>query len=85
MSKLDRYLLSEILMANWKIMGQVVGLRDISYHSYICVKACEVDWGVKPFRFNNVWLEHKEFFGFVEKVWLSLDVKGKGDFFKGKS
>lgn len=43
MSKLDRYLLSKSLMANSKIMGQVVDLRDISDHSHICVKACDVD------------------------------------------
>ncbi|XP_058754722.1 uncharacterized protein LOC131627879 [Vicia villosa] len=38
------------------------------------------DWGPKPFKFNNEWFQHKEFFGFVEKEWMGLDVNGRGDF-----
>ncbi|MCI73772.1 hypothetical protein A2U01_0095036, partial [Trifolium medium] len=35
-----------------------------------------VDWGPRPFRFNNHWLNHKEFQGLVEDWWMTQNYSG---------
>jgi hypothetical protein len=35
-----------------------------------------VDWGPRPFRFNNHWLQHKNFKVFVEEVWRYQPCEG---------
>ncbi|XP_058733453.1 uncharacterized protein LOC131605072 [Vicia villosa] len=76
-SRLDRFLLSEALIDNWKIVGQLVGEKDIFDHSPIWMKSKEVNWGPKPFKVNNCWFDHKDFFSFVEESWKKLNVTGK--------
>jgi hypothetical protein len=39
-----------------------------------------LNWGPKPFRVINGWLEHPEFLPFVEKVWKSFNVHGRKAF-----
>lgn len=34
------------------------------------------DWGPKPFRFNNFWLQNKKFKGVVEEAWRNQIVSG---------
>lgn len=38
------------------------------------------NWGPKPFKFNNCWLEHEHFKSFVEEVWRSMNIFGSGEF-----
>jgi hypothetical protein len=40
------------------------------------LKYAENDWGPKPFRFNNFWLEHKSFVKVVEDCWRGQEVEG---------
>lgn len=80
MSKLDRFLLSESFIVDWKIIGQIIGKTDISDHCPIWLKACNEDWCPKPFKFNNNWLKHPDFQLFIKKKWQSFKVKGLGDF-----
>ncbi|CAK8573237.1 unnamed protein product [Lathyrus sativus] len=80
MSRIDRFLLSESLAESWKIVGQVVGVRDIFDHSPIWLKSCTVDWSPKPFIFNNNWFSHKDFYLFVKVKWNGFVVSGRGDF-----
>lgn len=75
-SRLDRFLITEELISNWQIAGQWVGDRDISDHRPIWLTCSVVDWGPKPFRFNNCWLEHKDFRSYVEECWRGMSVGG---------
>ncbi|XP_058763377.1 uncharacterized protein LOC131636799 [Vicia villosa] len=80
LSRLDRFLLSNSFINDWKVEGQSIGERDVSDHAPIWIKDNKRDWGSKPFRFNNIWFTHEDFFSFVEEEWKKLEVKGRGDF-----
>lgn len=67
MSKLDMILLNERLISLWKVVGKFVGQRYISDHWPIWLKTSNLDWGPKPFMFNNCWLGHKDLVKFVDK------------------
>ncbi|PNX97198.1 cysteine-rich receptor-like protein kinase, partial [Trifolium pratense] len=77
MSRLDRFLLSEGCIEKGGVSGQWVGDRDISDHCPIWLICSKLDWGPKPFKFNNCWLDHNEFKPFVENLWGNLQVGGK--------
>jgi hypothetical protein len=79
-SRIDRFLLTEGVLREWKVAGQWVGDRDISDHCPVWVKCPMDNWGPKPFRFNNCWREHRDFMPFVEDCWKSFNVQGKKAF-----
>ncbi|GAU18560.1 hypothetical protein TSUD_325520 [Trifolium subterraneum] len=54
-----------------------IGDRDIYDHCPICLTVTSNNWGPKPFRVINGWLEHPEFISFLEKSWKSFEVHGK--------
>lgn len=64
-SRPDRFLLCESLVDSRKIIGQIVGDKDISDYSLVQIKANKMDWGPKPFRVNSYWFENKDFKGFM--------------------
>ncbi|XP_058784169.1 uncharacterized protein LOC131658938 [Vicia villosa] len=80
MSRLDRFLLSESFIEEWKVDGQHIGERDVSDHASIWLKDNRKDWGPKPFKFNNMWFKHEDFDLFVEEEWKRINFKGRGDF-----
>ncbi|MCH80186.1 LINE-1 reverse transcriptase like, partial [Trifolium medium] len=49
---------------------------DISDHCPIWLDASKDNWGPKPFRVINGWLEHPDFISFVENAWKGFDVHG---------
>ncbi|MCI06900.1 transposon TX1 putative 149 kDa protein, partial [Trifolium medium] len=63
MSRIDRVLAS----GDWLALGENPALwvlpRSISDHCPLVFRFNVVNWGPKPFRFNNHWLENKEFHG----------------------
>lgn len=61
MSRIDRFLLSDNLIAEWHVAAQWIGDRDVSDHCPVWLKIDDINWGPKPFRFFNCWLDHKEF------------------------
>ncbi|GAU32090.1 hypothetical protein TSUD_152950 [Trifolium subterraneum] len=76
MNRLDRVLVSDKW---WEDCGAVSlwGLRrDVSDHCPIIVRYNGFDWGPKPFRFNNHWLNNKDFSKVVEGEWASFQVNG---------
>ena len=77
MSRIDRFLVSEGFIARWSLTSQWVGDRDISDHCMLWLISSRVNWGPKPFRFNNCWIEHKDFANLVKEVWGSPVVEGK--------
>ncbi|GAU36760.1 hypothetical protein TSUD_213250 [Trifolium subterraneum] len=50
--------------------------RDISDHCPLILKYNHGDWGPKPFRFNNFWLENNNLKVMVENYWESQRVEG---------
>lgn len=80
MSRIDRFLVSNNLIEVWGVIDQRIGVRDFSDHTPIRLNCGVIDWGPKPFRFNNSWLKHKDFKEFVCSEWGKLKMVGRGDF-----
>ncbi|MCH91947.1 LINE-1 reverse transcriptase like, partial [Trifolium medium] len=80
MSRLDRFLLSEGFIVKSGISGQWIGNRDISDHCPISLICSNTDWGPKPFKFNNCWIDHPDFRNYVSLYWRNLKVTGKKAF-----
>jgi hypothetical protein len=70
MSRIDRCLVSLEWLEVWVLP------RDVSDHCPIVLKHSNLDWGPKPFRFNNYWLAHKNFLEVVEEAWREIEVGG---------
>ncbi|XP_058765712.1 uncharacterized protein LOC131639232 [Vicia villosa] len=79
-SRIDRFLVSDNIVRSWGVLGQLIGDRDISDHCPIWLLSNKVDWGPKPFIFNNEWFSNKDFLSFVEEEWKGMEVSGRGDF-----
>jgi hypothetical protein len=75
MSRIDRCLVSPEWLECWGDGSVWVGSRDISDHCPLILKNLVFDWGPKPFRFNNHWLEDKNFKKVVES-WRGQQVNG---------
>ncbi|XP_058783955.1 uncharacterized protein LOC131658705 [Vicia villosa] len=80
MSRLDRFLVSKPLIDAWGVVDQRIGKRDISGHAPILLNSGWIDWGPKPFKFNNAWFKHDAFLDFIREEWPKMEVKGRGDF-----
>ncbi|KAJ9560860.1 hypothetical protein OSB04_006020 [Centaurea solstitialis] len=79
MSKLDRYLVSANFFNHWKDAMVYVLARSFSDHCPIMLKSGEVDYGPKPFKLFDHWLENEEFQNLVKVSWTSKEVAGTGD------
>jgi exonuclease III len=71
MSRLDRVLLSFGWSDVWPNPNVRVLPRDVSDHCPLVLRYGEWDWGPKPFRFNNSWLQNKTFKDLVLREWGS--------------
>ncbi|KAK2356246.1 hypothetical protein QL285_093594 [Trifolium repens] len=69
MSKLNRFLISEGWLDRWHNPVVWALSRDVSDHCPIVLRYSAVDWGPRPFRFKNFWLQNPAFKVFVSKVW----------------
>ena len=58
--------------------------RLISDHCPIKLSSSSVDWGPKPFRFENCWLVNKQFLGLACSWWSQVEVSGYAGFKIGK-
>ncbi|GLU19817.1 hypothetical protein SLE2022_360420 [Rubroshorea leprosula] len=75
-SRLDRILLFEEWLLNWEDVTQWGLKRTISDHCPVILKNEKVDWGPKPFRLFDVWMEKPGFRELVEETWQSTEVQG---------
>jgi hypothetical protein len=50
--------------------------RDIADHCPLLLCYSLADWGPKPFRFNNFWLQNKDFKDIVTQAWGSQAFEG---------
>ncbi|GKV31169.1 hypothetical protein SLEP1_g39893 [Rubroshorea leprosula] len=80
MSRIDRFLLSEEWMTKWSNVKQWGMKRSVSDHCPILLKNELVDWGPKPFKFYDAWLEHPGCKETISNVWNSSEVKGWSGF-----
>ncbi|KAK2407515.1 hypothetical protein QL285_043126 [Trifolium repens] len=76
MSRIDRVLVSEDWLMAWGNPSLWVLPRSVSDHCPLLVRYNSVDWGPRPFRFNNYWLLHKEFNKVVEQFWRGSNLTG---------
>jgi hypothetical protein len=76
MSRIDKFLVSEEWSDVWGVCSLWVLPRDISDHCPLILKKDNFDLGPRPFRFNNYWLEHKNFKKIVEETWRNHNVSG---------
>ncbi|MCH83058.1 LINE-1 reverse transcriptase like, partial [Trifolium medium] len=77
MSRLDRVLVSPNWQGEWGNVSLWGLKRDVSDHCPLVVKYDGHDWGPKPFRFNNFWLNNNSFPKVVEEAWNSFIVTGR--------
>jgi hypothetical protein len=76
MSRINRVFISDEWAHRWGNVSLWVLPRDVSDHCPLLLKHNHDDWGPKPFRFNNFWLENKKFIEVVEASWKNQRVEG---------
>ncbi|KAK2426239.1 hypothetical protein P8452_40952 [Trifolium repens] len=76
MSRLDRLLLSSSWADVWGVPTVWVLSRDVADHCPLVLKYSNSDWGPKPFRFNNFWLQNSSFNHLVLNNWGAHDLEG---------
>jgi exonuclease III len=76
MSRIDRVWVSPEWLDMWGDCSVWVSSRDVSDHCPLVLKYANNEWGPKPFRFNNYWLENKSFKKIVEECWRGQVVEG---------
>ncbi|GJW03798.1 RNA-directed DNA polymerase, eukaryota [Tanacetum coccineum] len=68
-SKLDRFLLNDEFNNLWGNISVVALDRKLSDHCPIVLKDVELDFGPKPFRVFNIWMEEPDFIQVIEEAW----------------
>ncbi|GKV25404.1 hypothetical protein SLEP1_g34851 [Rubroshorea leprosula] len=76
MSRIDRFLLSEDWIMEWSDVKQWGLRRSVSDHCPILLKNEKVDWGPKPFKFFDAWLDQPGCKEVIRDVWNHKEVKG---------
>lgn len=69
MSRIDRAFISDEWREFWGNVSLWSIPRDVSDHCPLVLKGDSLDWGPKPFRFKNHWLENRKFKRVVEEAW----------------
>ena len=80
MSRLDRFLLSDEWLSQWPDSTQFVLDRDFSDHCPILLRSRTIDWGPRPFKIMDWWLQDKEFQNMVRHRWGNYHPSGWGGF-----
>jgi len=76
MSRIDRMLVLEEWGHVWGEYALWVLPRDVYDHCPLVLKNGGWNWGPTPFRFNNFWLQNRDFKGVVEEAWRNQNVSG---------
>ncbi|GKV46541.1 hypothetical protein SLEP1_g53515 [Rubroshorea leprosula] len=80
MSRIDRFLINADWFEKWSDMKQWGLGRTVSDHCPLVLKNEKIDWGPKPFKFFNVWLEQHECKELIRKAWNSTGEDGRKGF-----
>jgi hypothetical protein len=76
MSRLDRIFISPSWFDCWGDPLVQVLERDVADHCPLVLRYSSDDWGPKPFRFNNYWLQSNGFKDVIRTAWDSCQVDG---------
>ncbi|GKU97025.1 hypothetical protein SLEP1_g10208 [Rubroshorea leprosula] len=76
MSRIDRFLVSEDWLLRWCDVKQWGLKRTVSDHCPVLLKNERVDWGPKPFKFFDAWLQYPGCKELIRKTWNSTAVEG---------
>ncbi|KAK3219657.1 hypothetical protein Dsin_013627 [Dipteronia sinensis] len=68
-SRLDRFLISPVLLSRIPQLRQRGLPRSVSDHNPIVMDTPKIDWGPSPFHFFNVWREDKKMMDDVRSGW----------------
>ena len=74
--RLDRFLLSVSWEGVFPYFRQELDVRVASDHSPVILDTTPPTWGPNPFRFENMWLNHKSFTSDFAKWWNDLSPTG---------
>ncbi|KAK3219978.1 hypothetical protein Dsin_013948 [Dipteronia sinensis] len=75
-ARLDRFLVSPIMLSWFPNMMQTGHPRTISDHGAITLCVLKADWGPRPFRIDIAWLKDKELMAEVKKNLAERKVRG---------
>ncbi|KAK3199346.1 hypothetical protein Dsin_022761 [Dipteronia sinensis] len=78
--RLDRYLISPIILMWFQNLIQRGLNRSLSYHNPILIEDSVTKWGPSPFRFMNWWLEENDMMKDAIDGWTNCVVKGSKGF-----
>ncbi|GKV24110.1 hypothetical protein SLEP1_g33762 [Rubroshorea leprosula] len=76
MSKIDRFLVSEDWLLRWPDVKQWGLKRSVSDHCPVLLKNERMDWGPKPFKFFDAWLQDPGCKELIRKTRISSAVEG---------
>lgn len=79
-ARLDRFLISPEILLWFPHLVQRGALRSLSDHNAVMLGEKLVDWGPKPFRFFNGWMEDKGLMSEAIKGWKGSVVEGSYGF-----
>ncbi|KAL5148468.1 putative ribonuclease H protein [Glycine soja] len=79
-SRLDRALVTAEWLNKWPSSSQFILNRNFSDHCPILLISKNVDWGPKPFRIFDCWLQEKSFRDAVTSCWSQVSTRGWGGF-----
>ncbi|KAK2659847.1 hypothetical protein Ddye_006380 [Dipteronia dyeriana] len=68
-ARLDRFLCTPLFLYWFPSIVQKGFCRSISDHNLILLEVPKEDWGHRPFRIQNVWLEDRVLMKGVHEVW----------------
>ncbi|KAK3199564.1 hypothetical protein Dsin_022979 [Dipteronia sinensis] len=79
-ARLDRFLISPGILSWFSNLLQSGLPRNLSDHNAITLGERIVDWGPKPFRFSNDWLEDRMLMKLTTDSWKDCKVSGSESF-----
>ena len=77
-SRLDRFLVSDQWLSTWPDSCQHVLPRDLSDHCPTILQTKMVDWGPKPFKVADWWINQKGYHKLVKETWCNAQQGGWG-------
>ncbi|KAK8640185.1 hypothetical protein V6N13_007944 [Hibiscus sabdariffa] len=78
LSRLDRFLISPEILSLWPNVVHEILSKSISDHNPIAINYHDIDWGPKPFRWFNHWLEDKKIVDIISNSCKASQGKGIG-------
>ncbi|XVE88638.1 hypothetical protein DITRI_Ditri19aG0085600 [Diplodiscus trichospermus] len=76
--KFDRFLLDPKFLAKFPSLVQKTWPRSLSDHHPISLREEVMNWGPRPFKFFNFWMEEPGFKEMVKKGWEEIELKWSG-------